>query len=79
MNDKLKENVPYIVYESSQTRLDRIIKRLTVALVIAIFLMFASNGIWLWAWSQYDYTNDSIAQEGVTNIIGDDNEVQNGD
>jgi hypothetical protein len=35
--------IPYIVYESAQVRSERHIKRLVIALIIAIILIFASN------------------------------------
>ena len=66
------------------TRLDRVIKRLCIALIICIVLMFASNALWLYAWMQYDYesetttttTETTYTQDGQgTNIIGDGNEV----
>ena len=68
-------SVPYIVHESAQARHERNTKRLVIALVITILLMFASNALWLWAWMQYDYvseTNDlTYTQDGNgTNLIG---------
>lgn len=41
--------VPYIVFEASQARQERHIKRLIVALIMSIILMFANNAIWLYA------------------------------
>lgn len=74
-----KETVSYLVYESSQTRLDKIIHKLVAALVVAIVLLFISNGLWLWAWSQYDHSSETINQDGRgINIVGDDNEVGHG-
>lgn len=75
--------VSFIAFEATCTRLDRIIKRLTIALVVCVLLMFASNAMWLYAWMQYDYTSETTSTETVytqdgqgTNIIGDSNEVQ---
>lgn len=59
-------NVPYIVYESAQARAERTVKRLIVALVLAVVLIFASNAAWLWAWMQYDYTGEMTTTETVT-------------
>ena len=79
IDENMKEVVSYLVYESSQTRLDRIITKLVIALVVAVVLLFVSNGLWLWAWSQYDYTSENITQDGRgINIVGDGNEVQDG-
>lgn len=75
--------VSFIAFEATCTRLDRIIKRLTIALVVCVLLVFASNVIWLYAWMQYDYTSETTSTETVytqdgqgTNIIGNSNEVQ---
>ena len=73
-------NVPYIVYEGAQAKNERTVKRLVIALVIAIALIFASNMAWLYVWSSYEYTGTetttTYTQDGEgTNIIGDSNEV----
>lgn len=64
--------VPYIVYESAQVRSERHIKRLIIALVITIILMFVSNALWLYAWCQYDYTSEEVSYsqdgEGLNSI-----------
>lgn len=76
------EKVPYVVYESEMARCERFIKRLIVALVISIFLIFVSNAIWLYAWLQYDYSSESTVtidgKDGVANYIGNDGEISNG-
>lgn len=73
-----KTTVPYIVYESTTARNERTIKRLIIALLVSIVLLFASNAVWLWAWMQYDYTGtETVYQqdgEGL-NIIGNSNEA----
>lgn len=76
-----KNSVPYIVYESAQAKNERIVKRLVIALIIAVGLIFASNMAWLYVWSGYDYVGESTTytQDGLgTNIIGSMNEVDNG-
>ena len=49
------KTVPYIVYESAQAKNERTIKRIVIALIIAIAFIFISNALWLYAWMQYDY------------------------
>lgn len=78
----MEEKVPYIVHEGEVARLERTIKRLFVIVITAITLLFVSNLLWLYAWCQYDYVGDQTYTydqdgEGV-NIIGTDNEVENG-
>lgn len=77
--DELK-SVPYIVLESVETRSERHIKRLILALIISILVGLITNLAWLWAWTQYDYVSETetrtFVQDGEgLNIIGDSNEV----
>lgn len=71
-------DVPYIVHESAMARNERSVKRLVIALIVAIALIFASNAAWLYAWCQYDYASEETITEfqqdgeGI-NIIGDRN------
>lgn len=76
-------NVPYIVYESAQTRLERVNKSLIIALIVSIALGFVSNMAWLYAWNQYDYSGEDTqidvdAKDGVANYIGNDGDINNG-
>ena len=74
------ENVPYIVHESSMARMERNIKRLWIAVIVAVFLLFASNAGWLLAWTSYDYASyEAITDDcGDANIIGNDGDIYNG-
>lgn len=60
------QTIPYVVFESAETRSERHIKRLTIAVVILAILMFASNALWLWAWCQYNYSSEqtTYTQDG---------------
>lgn len=76
--EKNPEPVPYIVHESAMARNERTIKRLVIALIVSIILLFSANVAWLWAWMQYDYesTETVYTQDGEgLNIIGDRNEA----
>lgn len=69
-------SVPYIVYEGEQTRNERHIKRLIIALVVTILLLFASNALWIWYMSGFDIETYDYTQDGVgVNIIGSENGV----
>lgn len=73
MSEKLPDNVPYIVHESSMARMERQIKRMFIAVLVAVIALFASNAAWLYAWCQYDYVSESFEaqQDGDgVNIIG---------
>ena len=83
--DEKNNVVPYIVYEGEQARNERHIKRLVIALVISILLIFASNIIWIYAWLQYDYSSEEVthtvdvdAKDGIANYIGNDGDIVNG-
>lgn len=52
------KDVPYIVYEATQARNERTVKRLIIVVIIAVALIFISNAIWLYAWMQYDYVGE---------------------
>ena len=84
-NEEKILTIPYVVYESEQSRQERHIKRLIVALVIALVLLFASNALWLVAWSSYDYesieevkTVKVDAKDGVANYVGNNGDINNG-
>ena len=72
------EPVPYIVHESAMARNERTIKRLVIALIIAVFLIFASNAAWLYVWQLYDYSSEQTtveAEDGIANYIGNDGRI----
>jgi hypothetical protein len=76
-----KQTVSYLAFESEMSRNERHTKRLTIALVISIILIFLSNALWLYAWMQYDYLSTESTTTTYTqdsngiNIIGDSNDV----
>lgn len=78
------ENVPYIVHESSMARMERQIKRMWIALIVAIVFIFESIATFTYAWLQYDYSSKEIVVEqdaqdgGNANYIGNDGDIVNG-
>lgn len=85
MEQEKGATVPYFVFEGTLIRYERIIKKLIVALIIAIALIFASNAVWLYAWMQYDYSDSETKTvdvdgglNGVANYIGNDGDIENG-
>lgn len=72
----MEKDVPYIVYESALTRMERLNKRLFIGLILAVALLFVSNVLWLYAWNQYEYTSETVtySQDGQgVNVMGDGN------
>lgn len=77
---KTPSDVPYVVHESDMNKLERIIKRQWIALILAVIMILASNAMWLYAWSQYDYESYEITADGDSNAnyIGKDGNIYNG-
>lgn len=74
--ENLNVVVPYVAHETAQARSERREKRLWIALIVAIALIFASNAGWLIYQSQFDTFSYDYTQDGNgNNIIGNDNEV----
>ena len=57
------KDVPYIVFESSEAKSERTIKRLIYVIILLISLLFITNICWLYNWSTYD--TYSLDQDGV--------------
>lgn len=82
-----KITVPYIVYEGTQARQERTIKRLIVVIILLIVLFFGSQMAWLYAWNSYDYAVEDSGYDiqsddgGNANFIGRDlnGELNNGE
>lgn len=77
-------SIPYFAHEGILSRCERIIKKLVIALIITIVLIFASNALWLYSWMQYDYAGEEESVEvngtdGVANYIGNDGDISNGE
>lgn len=77
-------DVPYIVYEGSMAIAERHIKRLVIALIVAVVMICVSNLAWLYLWNSYEYVGDSQAvtvdsDGGNANYIGNDGDISNGE
>lgn len=73
--------MPIAQHEKDQQRLMSIIKKQFIAIIVLICLLFGSFGLFIWYESQYetiDYSYDYSQDGQGTNIIGNDNEVDNG-
>lgn len=49
-----QKDVPYIVHEVAVARLERVIKRMWVLVILLIILFVASNGAWILWESQFE-------------------------
>lgn len=82
-----------IAFERMQSKDERNDRWRNIIIVLLIILLVATNGMWLWAWNQYDYVDEYSIEaeqdgEGI-NIVGGgdvgygadskDNETENKD
>lgn len=74
------KDVSYIVFESAIARLDRVIRRLWITILILIFLLLGTNLAWLYYEQQF--TDEiTVTQEndgeGHNNYVDGDAEIHN--
>ena len=80
-----EQNVPYVVYRDAIADNRWVVRRLVIALIIAIFVVFASNIAWLYVWYQYDYSCEYVETtvdsegDGIANYTGGDGGVMVGE
>lgn len=73
------ENVPYIVHESAMARMERQIKRLWIALIVALAMLFGSNIGWIIYESQFETFYYEQDGEGINNVnLGEQGDLNNG-
>lgn len=70
-----KKDVPYIVFEGTMARMERVTLRLWMALILTIFLLVATNVAWFQYESQFEdvttITQDLDSGDGGSAIIND--------
>ena len=72
------ENVGTYTLEAMMARMDRIIKRLWIVILLLIVLLVASNCAWLWYESSFEdvvITQDN--KDGYNNYVGNDGDINN--
>lgn len=78
----MDKDIPYIAFEAEMARHERTTKRLLIALVVAIAVIFISNIAWLWFFNQFDYASDMVTLDsrdaGNASYIGADGVIDNG-
>ncbi len=81
--------IPYIAYESMLAKEDRQQKRIVIVMgsiiALLVILLVVTNVVWLVAWNQYDYVDDTSTEVDVNsegggnaNYIGNDGDINNG-
>ena len=73
-----RKDVPYIVFEGAEAKNERLTKRLIIIIAILIFMLFATNMVWLYAWNSYDMVSYGQDGEGFNNLnTGEQGDVIN--
>lgn len=79
------KDVPYICFESELARLERIIKKQFVLIIITIALLVGTNACWIVYESQFEEvvtTTQEVTQDndnGINNFVGNDGDIINGE
>ena len=74
------KDVPYIAHESAVARLERVIKRLWVLVLVLIVLLAASNAAWLYYESSFEEIRiEQDNESGYNNFLGNDGDIYNGE
>lgn len=71
-----------IAFERMQSKDERNDRWRNIIIIIFITLLAITNGMWLYAWNQYDYVSEDITvdgEEGNANYIGNDGNIYNGE
>ena len=78
----MEKDIPYIAFEAEMARYERTIKRLLIALVVSVALIFVSNIAWLWFFNQFDIIGDTVQLEsneaGNASYMGGSGVIDNG-
>ena len=77
--EEQRNSVPYIVHESAMARLERIIKRLWITVLVLILLLAASNGAWIWYEAQWEDVTTFTQEVTQETEGGGDNRFIGGD
>ena len=74
--------IPYFAHESAMARAERQIKRMWIALIVCIMLIFASNALWFWLMTSVKFYVEEVVVDsqdgGNANYIGQDGDIYNG-
>ena len=75
-----KEKRKVIAQTPKVARLERVIKRLWVLVLVLIVLLAASNAAWIWYESQFEEVRiEQENESGYNNFIGNDGDIYNGE
>lgn len=71
--------VPYVAHQSAAARQERQIRRMWIALIIVISMLFVSNMGWLIYESQFVTVSYEQDGDGINNVnVGEQGDINNG-
>ena len=77
--ENVSVSVPYVVHEAMVARQERQIKRMWIALIVAVSMLFASNVGWLIYESQFVTVSYEQDGDGLNNVnVGEQGDINNG-
>ena len=79
MGDEKVLTVPFVVYESATSKLERTIKRLFIVLILTIICLVGTNVAWVVYEAQFETISYDQDGEGINNVnFGDQGWLRNG-
>ena len=80
--DREPVQIPFIAHESAMLRMEKILKKQWITIMLLICLLVGSNLAWLYYENQFEeVTTTEITQEnadGYNDYIGNDGDINNG-
>lgn len=64
-----KTAVPFVVFESTKSTMERTVRRLWILILVLLLLLFGTNAAWLWYESQF--TDETITQDVLQEVSGE--------
>lgn len=72
------KEIPYIIFESELARLERIIKKQFILIIIAICFLVGTNAYWVWYESQWEEVTTTEVTQDVDSGDGGDAIINDG-
>lgn len=66
------KDVPYIVFESEMARLERIIKKQFILIIVSLCFLVGTNACWAWYESQFETVETTEVTQDVDSGDGGD-------
>ena len=73
------KDVPYIIFESEMARLERIIKKQFVLIIVTVVFLIGTNACWLWYESQFEEVTTTEVTQDVDSGDGGDAIINDGE